>query len=52
MWYKKIIKAVNRGIDNLAELEKLEKKKRRTENVYFKGFIKTLINFAVISEFN
>ena len=28
MWYKKIIKAVNRGINNLTELEKLEEKKR------------------------
>ena len=28
MWYKKIIKAVNCGIDNLAALKKLKKQKR------------------------
>ena len=27
IWYEKIIKAVNRSINNLTELEKLEKKK-------------------------
>ena len=29
MWYEKIIKAVDRGIDNLAALEKLEEQKRQ-----------------------
>ena len=28
MWYEKIIKAINRNINNLAKLEKLKKKKR------------------------
>ena len=47
-----MIKAVNRNINNLAELEKLEKKKRRSENVYFTRFTKTSINFTAISNFN
>ena len=31
MWYKKIMRAVIRNIDNLAELERLEKQKRQVQ---------------------
>ena len=52
MWYKKIIKAVFYNIDNLKELEKLKAEKCRVKNARFTGFIKALINFKVIPDFN
>ena len=52
MWYKKIIKAVFRNIDNLENLKKLKTEKRRVKNTCLTGFIKTLINFKVILNFN
>ena len=47
-----MIKAVFYGIDNLEELKKLKVKKRRAENVYFMGFIKTLVDLKVIPDLN
>ena len=47
-----MIKAVFRGIDNLKDLEKLKAEKRRVKNTRFIRFIKALINFKVIPDFN
>ena len=47
-----MIKAVNRNIDNLTELEKLEKKKRYTVNTYFTGSSKMAADFGVSTEIN
>ena len=47
-----MIKAVFYNIDNLKELKKLKAKKRRVKNTRFTGFIKMLINFKVIPDFN
>ena len=52
MWYKKIIKAVFRNIDNLKDLKKLKIKKRRAENTRFIKFIKTSVDFKVIPDLN
>ena len=52
MWYKKIIKTVFRGIDNLKDLEKLKAEKRQAENMRFTGFIKMSVNFKVVPDFN
>ena len=47
-----MIKAVFYNIDNLKELEKLKAEERRAVNTRFTGFIKALVNFKVIPDFN
>ena len=45
-----MIKVVDRGIDNLAKLEKLKEKKCRTVNARFAESLKVVINFKVNTE--
>ena len=43
---------VRYGFQFLKKLEKLKEEERRAENARFIGFIKTLIDFKVIPDFN
>ena len=47
-----MIKVVNRGINNLAELEKLEEKEHRAVNAYFAGSSEMVADFGVSIEIN
>ena len=47
-----MIKAVNCSINNLAKLEKLEKKKRQAVNTYLTGLSEVAADFGVNTEIN
>ena len=47
MWYEKMMKAVDRGIDNLAALKKLKKQKRQAAQASVTGSLEVTADFGI-----